>query len=307
MQLFDECFLKVKTDCFKFISSQETKNEKFKNKDRMIRSFLIPVCFWIAKKTNKKVPLIIGLAGGQGTGKTTITSIITIILKKYFKLDVFKISIDDFYKTIKQRTLLSKNKHPLLMTRGVPGTHDIDIMLNFFKRIKVKNFKILKLPKFNKGVDDRCKQSLWYKIQSKPDVVILEGWCVGARSQNSKELKKPVNSLEKTHDQNFKWRQYVNYQLKTKYKKLFNQLDYILFLKAKNFSLLRRWRLKQEKKLWLKSKNKKNLKIMNKSEVKNFMDTYQRITQQMFKDMPKYSSIVMNLNNSHQIKNIKYR
>ena len=307
MQLFDECFLKVKTDCFRFISSQETKNEKFKNKDRMIRSFLIPVCFWIAKKTKKKEPLIIGLAGGQGTGKTTITSIISIILKKYFKLDIFKISIDDFYKTRKQRTLLSKNKHSLLMTRGVPGTHDIDIMLNFFKKIKVKNFKILKLPKFNKGVDDRCKQSLWYKIQSKPDVVILEGWCVGARSQNSKELKKPVNSLEKIHDQNFKWRQYVNYQLKTKYKKLFNQLDYILFLKVKNFSLLRRWRLKQEKKLWLKSKNKKNLKIMNKSEVKNFMDTYQRITQQMFKDMPKYSSIVMNLNNSHQIKNIKYR
>ena len=307
MQLFDECFLKVKTDCFKFISSQEIKNEKFKNKDRMIRFFLIPVCFWIAKKIKKKEPLIIGLGGGQGTGKTTITSIISIILKKYFKLDIFKISIDDFYKTRKQRTLLSKNKHSLLMTRGVPGTHDIDIILNFFKKIKVKKFKILKLPKFNKGVDDRCKQSLWYKIQSKPDVVILEGWCVGARYQSSKELKKPVNSLEKIHDQNFKWRQYVNYQLKTKYKKLFNQLDCILFLKVKNFSLLRRWRLKQEKKLWLKSKNKKNLKIMNKSKVKNFMDTYQRITQQMFKDMPKYSSIVMNLNNSHQIKNIKYR
>ena len=307
MQSFNECFLKVKTDCFRFISSQETKTEKFKNKDRMIRSFLIPVCFWIARKTNKKKPLIVGLAGGQGTGKTTIASIITIILKKYFKLNVFKISIDDFYKTRKQRTLLSKNKHPLLMTRGVPGTHDANIMLNFFKKIKVKKFKSLKLPKFNKAIDNRCKQSLWYKIKSKPDVIILEGWCVGARSQNFRELRKPINSLEKIHDQNFKWRQYVNYQLKTKYKKLFNQLDYILFLKVKNFSLLRRWRLKQEKKLWLKSKNKKNLKIMNKSEVKNFMDTYQRITQQMFKDMPKYSSIVMNLNNSHQIKNIKYR
>ena len=307
MQSFNECFLKVKTDCFRFISSQETKTEKFKNKDRMIRSFLIPVCFWIARKTNKKKPLIVGLAGGQGTGKTTITSIITIILKKYFKLNVFKISIDDFYKTRKQRTLLSKNKHPLLMTRGVPGTHDANIMLNFFKKIKVKKFKSLKLPKFNKAIDNRCKQSLWYKIKSKPDVIILEGWCVGARSQNFRELRKPINSLERVHDQTFKWRQYVNYQLKTKYKKLFNQLDYILFLKAKNFSLLRRWRLKQEKKLWLKSKNGKNLKIMNKDEVKNFMDTYQRITQQMFKDMPKYSSIIMNLNSSHQIKNIRYR
>jgi D-glycerate 3-kinase len=307
MQLFNECFFKVKNDCFKFISSQETKTEKFKNKDRMIRSFLIPTCFWIAKKTNKKKPLIIGLSGGQGTGKTTITSIITIILKKYFKLDVFKISIDDFYKTRKQRILLSKYKHPLLMTRGVPGTHDINIMLSFFKKIKFKKFKSLKLPKFNKAVDDRHKQNLWHKIQSKPDVVILEGWCVGARPQNFRELKKPINALERMHDQTFKWRQYVNYQLKTKYKKLFSQLDGILFLKVKNFSLLRRWRLKQEKKLWLKSKNKKNLKIMNKNELRNFMDTYQRITQQMLKDMPKYSSIIMYLNNNHQIKNIKSR
>jgi len=307
MPSFDECFQKVKTDCFKFISSQETKTEKFKNKGRMIRSFLIPICFWISKKASKKKPLIIGLAGGQGIGKTTITSIITIILKKYFKLNAFKISIDDFYKTRKQRILLSKNKHPLLMTRGVPGTHDINIMLNFFRKIKVKKFKSLKLPKFNKAVDDRCKQSLWYKIQSKPDVVILEGWCVGAKSQNFRQLRKPINSLERIHDQTFKWRQYVNYQLETKYKKLFNQLDGLLYLRAKNFSLLRRWRLKQEKKLWLKSKNKKNLKIMNKDQVKNFMDTYQRITQQMFKDMPKYSSIIMNLNSSHQIKNIRYR
>ena len=307
MPSFDECFQKIKTDCFKFISSQETKTEKFKNKGRMIRSFLIPICFWISKKASKKKPLIIGLAGGQGIGKTTITSIITIILKKYFKLNAFKISIDDFYKTRKQRILLSKNKHPLLMTRGVPGTHDINIMLNFFRKIKVKKFKSLKLPKFNKAVDERYKQNLWYKIKSKPDVVIFEGWCVGAKSQNFRQLRKPINSLERIQDQTFKWRQYVNYQLETKYKKLFNQLDGLLYLRAKNFSLLRRWRLKQEKKLWLKSKNKKNLKIMNKSEVKNFMDTYQRITQQMFKDMPKYSSIIMNLNSSHQIKNIRYR
>jgi len=307
MQQVHECFNKVKKDCLKFISSQETKADKFKNKEKMVKSFLIPLCFWIAKKINKNKTLIIGLAGGQGTGKTTISTILTLILKKYFKLNVFKISIDDFYKTRKERVLLSKNKHPLLMTRGVPGTHDINIMLNFFREVKVKKFKSLKLPKFNKAIDDRYKQSHWYKIKFKPDVVILEGWCVGAKSQNFKQLKKPINFLEKMQDQSLKWRQYVNFQLKTKYKKLFNQLDCLLFLKAESFSLLRKWRLKQEKKLWLKSKNKKKLKIMNKTEVMNFMDTYQRITQQMFKDMPKSSSIIMNLNSNHQIKNIRYK
>ena len=111
MQEVNDCFNKVKKDYFKFISSQETKKDKFKNKDKMIKSFLIPVSFWIAKKVNKKKPLIIGLAGGQGSGKTTISSILTLILKKYFKLNVFKVSIDDFYKTRKDRKLLSKNRH----------------------------------------------------------------------------------------------------------------------------------------------------------------------------------------------------
>ena len=108
MKLSEECFKKVKKDCFKFIKSQETSKEKFSNKDKMLKSFIIPVCFWIAKKADNKKPYFVGLAGGQGTGKTTISSIIKIILEKYFKLKVFKISIDDFYKTRKERIALSK-------------------------------------------------------------------------------------------------------------------------------------------------------------------------------------------------------
>ena len=307
MQEVNECFNRVKKDCFKFISAQETKRDKFKNKDRMIKSFLIPISFWIAKKVDKKQPLIIGLAGGQGSGKTTISSILTLILQKYFKLNVFKVSIDDFYKTRKDRRLLSKNKHPLLMTRGVPGTHDIDLMLNFFKKIKDKKFKSLQIPTFNKAIDDRCSKNLWYKIKSRPDVIIFEGWCVGARAQKTSQLKKSINSVEKVHDQSTKWRTYVNNQLKTKYKLLFNQLDELLYLKAKNFNLLREWRLKQERKLLIQAKNKKNLKIMSNVDVINFMQTYQRITQQMFKDALKSSSIIMNLNSNHQIEKIKFK
>ena len=306
MNSVNECFESVKKDYLKYISSQETKTEKFKKKDQMIKSFLIPISFWIAKKTSKKNPIVIGLAGGQGSGKTTISSIIKLILSKYFKLNVFKISIDDFYKTRKERIALSKKIHPLLMTRGVPGTHDVEIMSNFLKKIKNKSFSPTRLPRFDKSIDDRVNKKSWYKISSKPDVVIFEGWCVGAKSQSGKQLKKAINPLERNEDKSLRWRKHVNNQLSNKYKKLYDMLDYTLYLKAKNFSLLRNWRLKQEKKLFQKTKTKKNLKIMNKQQVLNFMMTYQRITEHMFKEMPKKSSIIITLNNNHQIKKVKY-
>ena len=307
MHQFSLCFVKVKKDCLKFIKSQETKTDKFKNKEKMIKSFLIPLCFWISKKANKKRPYFVGLAGGQGTGKTTISSLIKIILIKYFKLKVFRISIDDFYKTRKERINLSKRVHPMLLIRGVPGTHDINMMLNFFKKSKIKKFKRLKLPTFNKAIDDRFNKKKWYDLKNKPDVIIFEGWCVGAKSENSITLKRTINSMEKLEDHRQIWRKYVNQQLKTKYKNLYSQLNCLIYLKAKNFSLLQKWRLKQERKLWLKSKKNLKLKIMNRGDVINFMQTYQRITQNMFKNMPKYASIIFNLNSHHQIKSAIYK
>ena len=307
MKLFEDCFKKVKKDCFKFIKSQETSTEKFGNKQGMIKNYLIPICFWIAKKADNKKPYFIGLAGGQGTGKTTISSILKIILEKYFKLKVFKISIDDFYKTRKERSALSKNVHPMLLTRGVPGTHDINMMLDFFKKSKAKKFKNMKLPNFNKAIDDRFPKNKWNTINKRPDVIIFEGWCVGARAETNKTLKKSINSMEKANDQKLVWRKYVNQQLKTKYKKLYSQLNCMIYLKAKNFSLLQKWRLKQEHKLWLKTKKKGGHKIMSKGDVINFMQTYQRITQNMFKNMPKYASIILNLNSNHQIKTAVYK
>ena len=305
MKQFSICFVKVKKDCLKFIKSQETKADKFKNKEKMIKAFLIPLCFWISKKADKKKPYFVGLAGGQGTGKTTISSLIRIILIKYFKLNVFRISIDDFYKTRKERKNLSSRIHPMLLTRGVPGTHDINMMLSFFRKIKSRNFKRLRLPKFNKAIDDRSNKKKWYDLKVKPDVIIFEGWCVGARSEKNITLKKTINSLERAKDQKQIWRKYVNQQLKLNYKKLYSQLNCLIYLKAKNFNLLQKWRLKQERKLWIKSKVKS--KIMSRGDVLNFMQTYQRITQNMFKNMPKYASIILNLNSNHQIKTAIYK
>ena len=307
MQIVNLCFNKVKKDCMKFIKSQETSTEKFKGKEKMIKSFLIPISFWIAKKAKNKKPYFVGLAGGQGTGKTTISSMIKIILIKYFKLKVFKISIDDFYKTRKERIRLSKKIHSMLLTRGVPGTHDIKMMLSFFKKVKSTKFKRLKLPTFNKAIDDRFNKKHWYNLKEKPDVIIFEGWCVGAKPEKNNMLNKTINSMEKINDKKQIWRKYVNQQLRSKYKKLYSQLNCLIYLKAKNFGLLQKWRLKQEQKLLAKSKKNTKLKIMNKDDVLSFMQTYQRITQNMFKNMPKYASIIINLNSNHQIKSTIYK
>ena len=90
-------------------------------------------------------------------------------------------------------------------------------------------------------------------------------------------------------------------------RKVAGQLNSLIYLQAKNFKILQQWRIKQEKKLWLHSKKKKNLKIMSKGDVINFMQTYQRITQNMFKDAPKYASIIFKLDSKHQINSAIYK
>jgi len=192
------------------------------------------------------------------------------------------------------------------MVRGVPGTHDISIMLDFFKMIKKKKFKSIKLPRFNKAIDDRYNKKFWYLVKKRPDVIIFEGWCIGAKAEKNNTLKKSINSLEKLRDQNLIWRRFVNKQLKSKYKQLFDQLNCLLFIRSKNFSLLKKWRIKQEKKLILKTKKINNHKIMSDKEIVNFMQTYQRVTQNMFKNVPKYAAIILNLNSDHQIKSVVY-
>ena len=113
--------------------------------------------------------------------------------------------------------------------------------------------------------------------------------------------------MERNRDKKLSWRKFVNQQLNTNYKKLYAQLNSLIYLKAKDFSLLQKWRMKQEKKLKLKNKKKSKNKIMNKNEVLEFMQTYQRVTENMFKKTPKYASVIMNLNSNHIIKSAVYR
>ena len=291
---------KIKKKYLKFLKSKETKRKKFKDKIGQLKNFYIPLCDYIYNKYNNKT-LIIGLSGGQGAGKTTMAEIIKIILKGKYNLETINFSIDDYYKTLKERKILSRKTNKLFLTRGVPGTHQTNLLLNHINILKGKKFKKIKIPKFNKSIDDRSHKSEWTTIKKKPNIVIFEGWCLGAKSQTKKKLLKPVNLLEKNYDMDLTWRSKVNNELKKKYKKIFNSINFFVFLKVPSFKYVLKWRIKQEKDLKLISKGKK---IMSVNEINKFVMFYERITKEMISYMPKESDITINLDKKHNLKKL---
>ena len=306
MKEAEECFLKVKNDYLKFLRKEKIIDKSKANKITSLKKIYIPMSFWIEKKyKEKKNTLFLGFSGGQGSGKTTVAAILKIIIKKFFKRKIVVSSIDDFYKTLEDRNKMSNEIHPLFKTRGVPGTHDINLVKKFFHFVKKKRFKKIKLPKFKKAEDNRLKKKYWPSIKKKPEIVILEGWCVGAKPQSSSLIKKPINILEKYEDRDLIWRKYVNEKLKKEYKKLFTMIDYFIFMKIPNFNMVFKWRLLQENKLKKKSHSK--TKVMSYNEIKRFIMFYQRITLQMIKDLSKSASVVMLLKKNHEIKKVLFR
>ena len=294
----------IKSDYLKFLKKREVVGKPIVDKIGKLNTFYLPLSEWIYSiyKKDKKIK-IIGLSGGQGSGKSTITGILKFILKRKYGLDLCVFSIDDFYKTKAERRRMSKKIHPLFLTRGVPGTHDIILINKTIQKLKRRNFKTVLIPKFDKSIDDRYKKNKWQKIKTPPNIIIFEGWCVGARHQKDRALKKSLNSIERKYDTDLSWRKMVNKHLKNQYRKLFNKIDKLVYLKAPNFEHILKWRLLQEQKMKLTSKTKK---IMSKSQVKEFIMFYERITKQMMKDFSRISDITVFLDKSHRSKKIKF-
>ena len=286
-----------------FLNSQEVYSEPFHNKLGQLNNYYLPICEKIFKKLSKKRIKIIGLTGGQGAGKSTITQIIKLIFEIKYNFNVAFFSIDDFYKTLRERETLSKKIHPMFKTRGVPGTHDTKLLSKIFNDLSKKNFKPVYVPRFDKSIDDRFQKSKWQKISKKPDLIIFEGWCVGAKAQTKKQLLKPINILEKNNDSKFVWRTKVNNELNNNYKKIFSKIDCLIFLKVPSFECVYKWRLLQENKLKLTSKGKK---IMSPKQVREFIMYYERITKQMLKDLSKNAYAVLSLDKKHRLSKLEF-
>ncbi|GMT40036.1 MAG: kinase [bacterium] len=270
--------------------------------------WFLPVANTIAEQQKKMDrAIIIGINGAQGSGKSTLADLLALVLSDKYHLNVVVLSIDDFYLTRQQRETLSKTVHPLLATRGVPGTHDVGLAINTIRSLCAKG--TTSIPRFDKSIDDRFPEKEWDQAISKPDVILFEGWCLGAEPQSEEELLEPVNELEKNEDSNRSWRLYVNQQLRDSYPELFNMIDSWIMLKAPSFNCVYQWRLEQENKLResLSGSTPTTDKLMCEQELKRFIQHYQRITEHLLETLPDKADHLFGLDENRKIIKIRQR
>ncbi len=261
-----------------------------------------PLVEHIAGHIKSDKPLLVGINGSQGSGKSTLAAYLETELVNEHKLKVLSISIDDFYYGKEKRKSLAEEHHPLLSTRGVPGTHDLDLALKTLKAlISAKSVQVdqstnskeaILVSRFDKSKDDLHDIGAWTKVLCPMDVIILEGWCVGSEPEPENKLTLAINKLESEEDERGVWRRYVNENLKD-YQALFGLIDVWAMLKAPSFDCVYNWRLEQEEKLAKSlqldidatSQTQSN-SLMSAEQVARFIQFYERITKHTLETLP---------------------
>jgi len=258
-------------------------------------------------------PIVVGLNGSQGSGKSTVSEFLKLSLELLHNLPTAIMSLDDIYLAKSAREKLALKVHPLLKTRGVPGTHQISLGLETIDSlINASDASRSLLPGFDKSIDDVTPRSSWRQFQGRAEVVILEGWCVAARAQSEGALLEPVNTLELNEDSRGVWRNYVNTQLESHYPVLFNKIDFNVMLKAPDFDCVFGWRLLQEQKLMAQVKNlgrRQEAKqgLLGEAELKCFLMHYERLTRFMLTDLPDRMDAVIPVSRDHRLLNLELR
>ena len=233
----------------------------------------------VSQHKTKSGAYFVGINGCQGSGKSTLTDFIAEFLSSKYQLNVVVMSLDDFYFTGEKRQQLAQSIHPLLATRGVPGTHDIVELAATLQKLKEQKVGFT-IPRFNKATDEPFPKDQWNVVEKPADIILLEGWCWGVKPQTEQQLLAPVNELEVKHDASGEWRNYVNQQLKSYYQPLYKNMDFWLALQAPSFDCVYQWRLEQEEKLSARNLGLANTKIMKTDGILNFTQYFQRLSVQ---------------------------
>jgi len=235
----------------------------------------------------RRRPYVLGLCGAQGSGKSTVAELVRRQLVRQGR-HVALVSLDDFYLGHDERVNLARTVHPLLAVRGVPGTHDIGLWEPVIAI--AENGGGIRIPRFDKASDDRRPPEQWEGINGPLDVLILEGWFVGARPQARDTLIAPVNALEREEDGDGRWRSWVNRQLAERYQDCFDRIDSLVLLAAPSFDIVRAWRTEQEHAL-----RQATGAGMDDEAVAAFILHYQRLTEHIMRTMPAYAELTITL------------
>lgn len=265
----------------------------------------LPLAAWLNHRRQANVPLLVGLNGSQGSGKSSLCNLLKWILEAAFNCRTTVISIDDLYLPLADRQLLAKAVHPLLATRGVPGTHDVPLGIELLSRLKkAKPGEEIEIPRFSKANDDRLPEDDWDFVTAPVDLVLFEGWCVGATPQPEEALQTPINSLEEKEDADGSWRRYVNDQLRGPYHELFALLNLQLMLKIPDWQMVYFWRKRQEEQLAAKQSG---AGVMGEVALQRFIMHYERLTKNQLQALPETADLVMELNQQQRVTSIRLR
>ncbi len=232
-------------------------------------------------------PIIVGISGGQGSGKSTLSSALSKKLE-IEKIPSAVLSLDDFYLTKDERKKLSRKIHPLAVRRGVPGTHDTAFLNRVLSFLRKQNYPLpIKIPGFEKGIDDRKPPEFWASITEYPRVVFIEGWCIGAFSKNIAAT--PETEWELNNDPNGIWKKWTKNQAK-KYEEIWKSIDFLIFIEQKDFDQVvdDRWRQEQN----ILSLNQIHT-FQSKEEVKEFCYLFESWTYQIWKFCKEHANVTL--------------
>ena len=266
-----------------------------------VKEYYQPLADHIYKQyQHNESPYFIGINGCQGSGKSTFTDFIAEYLTATYQLNVIVMSLDDFYLSSDKRQQLAQNVHPLLATRGVPSTHDIDALNQVLTQL-TQHKTGFAIPKFSKATDEPLPESQWPVVSKPADIVLLEGWCWGVKAQTQQQLAAPINELELQNDPSGKWRTHVNEQLEKLYQPLYQKMNYWIGLQAPSFDCVYKWRLEQEQKLQDRNVGLANSKIMTPEEILNFTQYFQRLSVQGSQTVSKIADAIFYLDYDRHI------
>lgn len=237
---------------------------------------------------------VVGICGPQASGKSTLTAVLAAMLRAR-GLTTAVLSIDDLYLTRAERQVLAREVHPLLATRGVPGTHDVALGEAVLGALKATGE--VALPRFDKACDDRAPRADWPVVQAPVDVVLFEGWCVDATPEPPEALAAPVNALERDEDPDGAWRAYVNAALAGPYRRLFASIGLFVLLRPPGFEVVLDWRIEQERKLRerVAREGAGPGRAMSDAQVARFIAHYERITRHILAEAPARADVTIAL------------